>query len=57
MNNKKNGKGIFINDTSIYEGEWINGLKEGNGKFKDSKMNIYYEGEWKKGKKNGKGHL
>ena len=57
MNNKKNGKGIFINDTSIYEGEWINGLKEGNGKFKDSKMNIYYVGEWKKGKKNGKGHL
>lgn len=44
LNNKRNGKGIIINDTFVYEGEWSNGLKEGFGKFKDTKMNIYYEG-------------
>ena len=39
----------------IFEGELINGLREGKGKEYYSNGKIYYEGDYKKGKKNGKG--
>ena len=55
----KNGKGHIKeyneNRKLIFEGEIINGLREGKGKEYFETGKIYYEGDWKKGQKNGKG--
>ena len=52
-----NGKG-FIKETyfgkSIFEGEYIDGERNGKGKIYDNKI-LIFEGEFLKGKKNGKG--
>ena len=52
------GTGILSDEKGniIYEGEWINGEKNGNGiSYYNGKK--YYEGEWLNGKKHGKGKL
>ena len=46
---------IYYKDDSImYEGDFVNGNEEGNGKY-FSKDHDYYIGEWSKGKKHGNG--
>ena len=42
-------------DHLIYEGEYINGERNGKGKEYDIKNRIIYEGEYLKGKRHGKG--
>lgn len=42
-------------EAEIYEGEWLSGLKHGQGKAACRSHN--YEGLWESGKKNGKGTL
>ena len=42
----KSGKKIFENG-NIYEGEWLNGLREGLGTLFGSNSLIIYQGEWK----------
>ena len=39
----------------IYEGEYLNGKRDGKGKEYDDTGYIIYEGEFKKGLRNGKG--
>ena len=41
----------------VYEGEWLNGKKHGEGKSFSSNGNVSYEGEWLNGKKSGYGIL
>ena len=42
-------------EAEIYEGEWLSGLKHGQGKA--ASRSHTYEGSWEAGKKNGKGTL
>ena len=53
----KNGKGfaLEINDDNYYEGELINGEKNGKGKEYYYWKRILFEGEYLNGKRNGKG--
>lgn len=49
------GSGKYVwKDESVYEGDFIQGRKEGQGKFTFPNAN-YYEGFWMKGKQNGTG--
>lgn len=45
-----------FNDGRIYEGNWLNGKINGNGKMKYSNGGEY-DGEWVNGQMNGKGIL
>ena len=58
----KNGKGYFIevmNDKHLlFEGEFLNGLRNGKGKEYSIwlfRNNLIFEGEYINGKRNGKG--
>ena len=53
---KRNGKGkeYYKNGDIKYDGDWIDDLPEGTGKYIDADGN-YYIGQFKKGVKNGKG--
>ena len=55
---EKNGKGIlyYSNGNILYEGDFINGKPEGNGKFIYENGN-YYIGQFKNCLRNGKGIL
>ena len=55
-NNLQNGKGIiyYSNGKILYEGDFINGKYEGNGKY-FYENGEYYIGQFKNGLKNGKG--
>ena len=48
------GKQTWI-DGSSYEGQWVDGLQEGDGKQKWPDVDSEYQGEWKGGMKNGNG--
>ena len=53
---KQKGKEYYGNeDTLYYEGEYLNGERNGKGKEYFNKSNLVYEGEFSKGKRNGKG--
>ena len=54
---ERNGKGVeydLSNFLIIFEGEYKNGKRDGNGKEYEFKK-IIFEGEYKEGKRNGKG--
>ena len=55
-NNLPNGKGIkyYSNGNILYEGNFINGKFEGNGKYYYDN-GYYFIGEYKNGLRNGKG--
>ena len=57
-NKNKNGKGreYYSNGKLKYEGDYINGKKEGNGKFIDMFGNCYI-GQFLNDEMNGKGKL
>jgi hypothetical protein len=58
MNSKKHGTGIMKSSNgNIYDGQWIEGIKNGKGVYYDSTTKVVYSGEWKDGKKNGFGIL
>ena len=53
-----NGKGEefnILNDELIFEGDYINGKRNGYGTEYYEKEKIKYEGEYLNGKRNGKG--
>lgn len=52
--NCKNGKGKKQFDKGVYEGEFVNGERSGQGKYTWDNGNIF-EGEYKNDKRNGKG--
>ncbi|CAF0793589.1 unnamed protein product [Brachionus calyciflorus] len=56
-NNLRNGFGIYVYDNNFfrYEGEWKDGIKQGNGKF-IMKDGSFYEGEFNNGEMTGKGY-
>ena len=56
MNGKSHGKGKIYNKNGniIYDGDFVNGLFEGDGKF-IYENGEYYIGQWLNGKKHGKG--
>ena len=49
-----NGRGKFVNSYLTYEGNWKNGVKEGQGMLK-TYIGEVYTGEFKNNKYNGKG--
>ncbi len=50
------GKGIHIYpDGSYYQGDFVNGLYEGQGLFWYKKNQLTYEGQWQGGKPHGNG--
>jgi len=54
----KNGKGkeyFSIRGELKFEGEYLNGRKNGKGKEYDYNDKLYYEGEYINGKRHGKG--
>ena len=58
---ERNGKGKEYTNYNtdqgnlLYEGEYLNGKRNGIGKEYDLKGNLIFEGEYLKGKRNGKG--
>jgi|LauGreSBDMM110SN_4_FD.fasta_scaffold157680_1 hypothetical protein len=54
------GKGMFTwhskRGDTVYEGDYVNGKREGRGKF-TTNLGEVYEGEWKDDKKNGSGTI
>jgi antitoxin component YwqK of YwqJK toxin-antitoxin module len=42
---------------NIYEGQWLDGEKNGKGKYFDASIKLSYEGDWKNGKREGFGYL
>jgi len=58
LNGKKNGTGILkLANGNLYDGQWINGLKNGRGVYLDAATRVIYSGEWNEGKKDGQGYL
>ena len=57
-NNLKHGKGTeyYKNGNIKYDGDFVNGKREGNGKYIYESGN-YYIGQWKNGLKHGKGTM
>ena len=54
---KKHGRGTFFyKNGDRYDGYWVNGLPQGEGRMIYSNENIY-EGQWHEGKRNGYGVL
>ena len=53
---KKEGKGTYsFNNGDTYEGDFVNGMMEGEGIYTYSKTNSKYEGSFQNGKRHGKG--
>ncbi|OMJ67734.1 hypothetical protein SteCoe_35027 [Stentor coeruleus] len=46
------GKGCEDNQNEKYDGEWVEGIKHGKGKYQDKYGNLY-DGNWDMGKKQG----
>lgn len=44
-------------DTSWYDGDWVKGVREGNGNYEFLNENIFYNGEWVNDKFDGLGTL
>lgn len=54
---KKHGRGTFFyKNGDRYDGYWVNGLPQGEGRMIYANENIY-EGQWHEGKRNGYGVL
>lgn len=50
-----NGRGKKHYENGIsYEGDWVNGIREGNGTLKHYN-NIVYQGQWQNDQFNGRG--
>ena len=55
---KMNGRGSFYwPNGARYIGEWANNMRQGFGKFRDSKGKEIYEGMWENGKYDGEGRV
>ncbi|MDD6250888.1 MAG: hypothetical protein PUA88_07695 [Bacillales bacterium] len=59
LNKPKNGLASYTFSNGKYVGDWINGLRDGNGTFTftNHPQFIKYKGEWKDDAPNGKGTL
>ena len=53
-NNKAKEYNIY-NDELIFEGEYLNGKRNGKGKEYNNNVRLIFEGEYLNGKRNGKG--
>jgi hypothetical protein len=55
------GKGVAVYVDRLggigerYEGDWVDGKREGKGKLTDSKGNEKYDGDWVMDERDGKG--
>jgi hypothetical protein len=50
----KEGRGMYeYSDGSVYDGEWRDGKRHGQGEYEDD--HSFYDGEWKDDKQHGKG--
>ena len=47
---------MVYEDCSVYEGDWLNDLRHGHGKYTWPNA-IVYNGEWKNDSQDGKGQL
>ena len=55
-NNLPHGKGVFISSSTVYEGYFKTGVKEGFGRSVNTQGEVY-KGDWLNGKKSGFGVL
>jgi len=46
---------VVYQNLDVYEGEWRDGLRHGQGILYDANGNMRYEGEWQHGRRHGKG--
>lgn len=42
---------------NLYDGQWVDGSKNGRGIYFEASTGTYYSGEWKDGKRDGYGIL
>ena len=52
---RKEGKEYNYDEKLVYEGEYLNGQRNGKGKIYNNDSELIYEGEIKNGKRHGKG--
>lgn len=58
MNGDKHGKGTYRFNSKIkYVGDYVRGVKEGEGTVYNEDNSIAYSGGWKGGLPNGKGYV
>jgi hypothetical protein len=56
--NERNGFGIYyVIHGGTYEGYWLNGFKNGQGKFFNKEGRLVYDGLWECGEPHGQGIL
>jgi hypothetical protein len=46
-----------LENGNIYDGQWIEGIKNGRGVYLEAASKVIYNGEWRDGKKDGFGTL
>ena len=46
-----------MTNNNIYEGQWVDGVKNGRGVYYEASSGTIYNGEWKDGKRDGYGLL
>ena len=46
-----------LSNGNIYDGQWIEGIKNGRGVLFEASTKVVYDGEWKNNKKDGFGLL
>jgi hypothetical protein len=42
---------------NVYDGQWVDGAKNGRGVYFESSTGTHYSGEWRDGKRDGYGIL
>ena len=56
VNDQPNGKGLEVTPSgAMYEGEFLNGLRHGQGRLHNEQKALVYSGEWMFGLKHGQG--
>ncbi|CAD8070826.1 unnamed protein product [Paramecium sonneborni] len=52
----QNGRGRKVYENGfVYDGDWLNGMRQGNGTLKDFNQNIVYQGQWLNDQFSGRG--
>ncbi|CAD8090597.1 unnamed protein product [Paramecium sonneborni] len=54
----QNGRGRKVYENGfVYEGDWLNGMRHGNGTLKDFNLDIVYQGQWLNDQFSGRGRF
>ncbi|CAD8188777.1 unnamed protein product [Paramecium pentaurelia] len=54
----QNGRGRKMYENGfVYDGDWVDGMRHGNGTLKDFNQNIVYQGQWQNDQFSGRGRF